>query len=162
MGMRLAARLLLLCSAACSGSCLVVSDPDFRGQEDCIPFFVTAEAEPAVSDKTVLLASTGEVPDFHIPMRSCALTKTYEMRVFLDGVPTRFDQLPPTGEEERPVTVVVDLSTSKPGCHEVEVYLSTRFSAVDQRAAERPSDLAYVLWRFTNDSNAKFTKCGSP
>jgi hypothetical protein len=163
MGMRLAARLLLLASAVCSGSCLVVSDPDFRGQEDCIPFFVTQSADPSVSDTSVILTSAGELPRFKgsVLMRSCALTKTYQMRVFLDGGLVHLDDVPPTGEEQRPVTALVDFSGALPGCHDVEIYLSTRFTAIDPRQPERQDDLAYILWRFADTGNASFTDCGS-
>jgi hypothetical protein len=161
--MRVVARILLLCAAVGSGSCLVVSDPDFRGQEDCIPFFVTQQASPALTAKTLILASSASALEFRgdVPMRSCALTKTYEMHVFLDDDWKRLDTVPPTGEEERNVTALVDISRAKPGCHQVEVLLSTRFSSADPKAPERANDLAYLTWWFANDSNTKFEQCGS-
>lgn len=165
MGMRLAARLLLLAAAVCSGSCLVVSDPDFRGQEDCIPFFVTQQADPPIADKKLILASAGDAPEFRgtIPMRSCALIKNYEMRIFLDGAWQSLATVAPTGDEERNVSVLVNLpSGGKRGCHEIEVYLSTRFSAIDPRVPENPDDLAYVLWRYADTTDAKFANCGLP
>jgi hypothetical protein len=154
------ARILLLGVAVCSGSCLVVSDPDFRGQEDCIPFFVTQQAEPALASTERIPATPTDPLEFRgsVPMRSCALTKIYQIRVFLDNELQPESTIPPTGDEERPVSVLVDLSRTKPGCHQVEVLVSSSFT-LDARTAAKPDDLAYLVWWFTNTSGAQFQDC---
>ncbi|MGZ3417346.1 MAG: hypothetical protein ACXVEF_22555 [Polyangiales bacterium] len=164
---RLLTRVLLLGAAVGSGSCLVVSDPDFRGQEDCIPFFVTEQAVPAPNATTRIPASPGEPLEFdgNVPMRSCALTKTYQMRVFLDNVWQYAQDVPPTGDEARPIAVILDMTGRAAGCHQVEVLVSTRFaSGTDPKTTDRADDLAYMVWWFSNDTtgNVKFKDCGSP
>lgn len=159
-GFRLVRRLLLLALVpAATGSCLVLSDPDFRGQDECVPFFLTREANPAVSSREVL---TGEEFRGSVPMRTCALTLPYEARVFVDGVFTVNQNIPPTGEELREVPVLVDIKNLSKGCHFVEVFVSSRFraSGSDFTQPERSGDVTFLLWTFLNDTDATVTSCG--
>jgi len=160
MFVRLARLSATLATAACTGSCLVVSDPDFRGQEDCVPYFVTNEAEPLLNVKTRV--STNRF-DGNVPLRSCALAKTYELHVFLDGAQHSAPSVDPNGSDERPVTIGVDLTSVQPGCHQVEIYASSKFDANDPRKADpdKPRDLAYLVWWFADTSDTKFEECGA-
>ncbi|MBI2389622.1 MAG: hypothetical protein HYV09_08500 [Deltaproteobacteria bacterium] len=135
--------------------CVVVSDPDFRGQDECLPMFLNLEADPAQSSTPRIPASPTDPIEFRgtVPLRSCALTKDYEARVFVDEEPRLSLKIPPSGGETRNVSVVVNVDRLAPGCHIVQVYVSSRFAAGDFRQPERPGDIDYLLWNFSNDAS---------
>ncbi len=140
-----------------NASCLIVSDPDFRGQDQCTPSLLHHEADPET-------ASTAPLEDpfafrASIPLRSCALTRTYIAHVFADGILERIVDVPPTGSETRTVTVLFDVGALEAGCHQVEVYVSSRFSAGNLKVPERPDDVGYVAWWFANSPDATFESC---
>lgn len=141
-----------------NGGCLALSEPDFRGQDECVPFFLTLGADPPLLNRTPI-----EKAEFSgsVQMRTCALTKDYVAHVFLDGVPVLFTSVPPTGVELRTVPVLVDISRSSPGCHIVELYVSSKFKdGTDFTKPERRDDIAYILWTFVNSSDATVASCG--
>ena len=86
--------------------------------------------EPPLATPVALLPDLATDPNvFHatIPMRSCALANVYEARIFIDGVIKPPLSVPPTGQELREINVDVDIRDVAPGCHKVEVYVSSRF-----------------------------------
>lgn len=139
--------------------CLVLSDPDFRGQNECVPFFLTLEADPSVRDPQRI-----EGTEFRgsVRMRTCALTLPYEARVFVDGEPKLFKSVPPTGDEIRTVPVLVDIAALAPGCHFVELFVSSKFraSGTDFSKPERANDVTYLVWTFINTTDATVASCG--
>lgn len=149
-------RLLVLAVVPALDGCVVVSDPDFRGQDECVPAFVHHEAEPALADTPRIPANPTDPVEFRgtVPLRTCALTLEYEARVFVDQELRRSIRIEPSGSETRNVSVVVDVDRLTPGCHSVDVYVSSRFAAGDFRQPERPGDLSYLHWRFSNDASA--------
>jgi hypothetical protein len=164
-GLGFVRRLLLLALVpAATGSCLVISDPDFRGQDDCVPFFITHQAQPLVSDRPRIPESPGDPTEFRgtVPFRSCALVKDYVARIFVDGSLRSEQVVPATGSEERTLEVSIDVGQlPQTGCHFVEVFLSTQFAAVgaDFRSPARRGDLAFLLWTFVDSTDATVASC---
>jgi hypothetical protein len=144
--------------------CLVLSDPDFQGQDECLPSFVTNEADPLLWSTPRIPAQVGGPVEFRgsLPMRSCALVKTYAARVFVDGTLKLEQAVPPNGADTRNVAVVVGVDGLSRGCHQIHLYVSSRFApaASDFKQPERSGDLAYVVWRFSNDASALAENCG--
>lgn len=141
-----------------SGGCLVVSDPDFRGQDQCVPSLLLLEANPSVRERPRI-----EESEFSgtVPMRSCALTFDYEARIFVDGSLVQFQRIPPNGLEIRDVPVLVDIKRLRPGCHVVEVFVSSQFrGGSDFITPERKDDIAFISWTFLNDTDASVASCG--
>lgn len=166
-GLGFVRRLLLLAFVpAATGSCVVLSDPDFRGQDDCVPFFITHQAQPLVSDRPRIPENPGDPEAFRgtVPLRTCALTKTYEARVFVDGSFRSSQRVEPSGTEVRPVSVLLDVGQPKlvGGCHFIEVFVSSEFSpsGTDFRRPAREGDLTFLLWTFINDPDATAASCG--
>lgn len=147
--------------AAVSG-CLVVSDPDFRGQDECLPFFVNQAAVPPITAPT--LVETGDTITFEatVPLQTCALTVQYEMRVFVGGQVRMIEEVDPTGSETRPISIVQDISLSEDledGCTTVELLVSRRFQGL--RDPARPGDLAYVSWQVATSPDVTVGQCGA-
>ncbi len=144
--------------------CLVLSDPDFQGQDECSPSFVTNEADPLLWSTPRIPAQAGDPVEFRgsVPMKSCALVKTYRARVFVDNVLKLEQSVPATGTDSRNVAVVVAVDKLSKGCHQIHLYVSSRFApaASDFKQPERAGDLAYLVWRFSNDANALAENCG--
>lgn len=164
-GLRFVRRLLLLALVpAATGRCLVLSDPDFRGQDDCVPFFITHEANPLITARPRIPANVGDPTQFRgsVPLRSCALTRDYTARIFIDGSIVSEVTVPPSGEEVRDVNVLVDVGLVPRGCHFVEVRVSSAFSPSggDFRRPAREDDLAFLVWTFINDPDATVASCG--
>lgn len=160
------AAVVLLAQPALDG-CLVLSDPDFQGEESCTPSFVAQEADPPQAGTSRFPANPGDPLEFRgtVPMKSCALVKNYDGRVFLDGELKTIIQIPPNGEDVRDVAVLLSLSEVPPGCHEVELYVSQLFSSspTDLKTPARAGDLAYFVWRFVNTSDpTDALTCGQP
>jgi hypothetical protein len=81
--------------------------------------------------------------------------------VFVDGVPVVIQSVPPTGVELRPVPVLVNTRDLSPGCHFVELYVSSKFKdGTDLTKPERRDDVAYILWTFINTTDATVASCG--
>jgi hypothetical protein len=141
------------------GGCLVASDPDFRGQDECVPFFLTHEADPSTSETHRRPESTSDPEEFRasVPMRSCALTTDYEARVFVDNKLVDISQIPPTGGELRDISVLVDIA-GLTGCHTVELFISSNFA--DFKTPERSGDVAKVSWFVFNDPATPVPECG--
>lgn len=160
---RLVRRLLAmaLVPATLSG-CVVVSDPEFQGQDECDPFFLTQEADPSTSGFVRLTETTPDSDVFRasVPMRSCALTKNYTLNVFVDKNLRAQTTIFPTERDLRNVPIVVDVfpERANPGCHRVEAFVSTGFTS-DFRTAARPGDVAKITWWFFNDADAPVTSC---
>lgn len=144
------------------GGCLVVSDPDFRGQDECVPFFLSYEADPSTSPAHRRPESPTDPAEFRatVPLRSCALTTDYTAHVFIDNVLRVIKKIPPTGSELREVSVLVDIGNEDPGCHLVEVFVSSNFA--DFKTPERPGDVAKIDWLFYNVAGASAEICGTP
>lgn len=162
-GSRFVRRLLQLAVmgalVAANDGCLVLSDPDFQGQDECVPFFLTHEADPSVRDFRRI-----EKAEFEgsVPMRTCALTKPYFARIFLDGRLRVLEQeIPPSGDELRTVPILLPIGDLAPGCHFVEVRVSSAFRpGSDFTQPARPGDIAFLLWTFTNTTDASVLSCG--
>jgi hypothetical protein len=158
--LRLSLKMTVMAALVPAGEgCLVLSDPDFRGQNECVPYFLTLEAVPSVRDRPRI-----EGTEFRgsVPVRSCALTQPYEARIFLDGVLVRFAQIPESGSEIRPLSVFFDIQGLAPGCHFVEVFVSSKFraSGTDFTKPERADDVTFLLWTFLNTTDATVASCG--
>ena len=163
-GLRFVRRLLLLALVPATSSCLVLSDPDFRGQDECVPLFITHQAQPLVTSRRKIPESPGDPLQFSgtVPLRSCALTKPYYARVFVDGVNVRNQEIVASGTEIRPVEVLVDAGNLPGTCHQVEVFVSSAFASTgDLRTPARQSDLAFILWTFITDADATAGTCGA-
>jgi hypothetical protein len=139
--------------------CLVLSDPDFRGQDECVPFFLTLGADPSVKDRPRI---EGTEFSGNVQMRTCALTKDYVARVFVDGALKLDQPIPPSGQETRDVPVLVDIRGLAAGCHFVELYVSSAFrpSGSDFTQPARAGDIAFLLWTFVNTTDATVASCG--
>jgi hypothetical protein len=153
--------------ASCVGgtSCLVVSDPDFQGQEDCVPYALNHEADPELGSWINLVpdaSATERTFRALIPISTCALAKEYTARVFIDNLLLKIIPVPPTGTERREVSVLVDIVNIglAPGCHKVELLVSGQFAA-DLRAPARPDDIAKAVWLFYDDPNVTPASCGA-
>lgn len=159
---RLVRRLLALTAVSnVLGGCLVVSDPDFRGQDECVPFFLAHEADPSTPGPHLRPESATDPAEFRatVPMRSCALTRDYRAHVFVDNTLRVIQRIPPTGNELRDVSILVNIGEESPGCHRVSVYVSTNFA--DFTTPDRPGDVAKIDWLFYNDQNSTAAGCGS-
>ncbi len=148
-----------------SGSgCLVVSDPDFRGQNDCLPYFVNQSAEPTTTRPTVVTIGEDGRATFRasVPMQTCALTAEYEARVFVGGVAGEFSRIQSTGSETRVVSVVQDVSASAfdDGCITIELLVSRSFRG-SLRVPERADDLAYIAWQVATSPDVTVGQCGA-
>jgi hypothetical protein len=138
--------------------CLVLSDPDFRGQDECLPSFETVDASPAVGTVFVLGSGSTEFRP-SVPVRSCALIKAYYAHVFVDGLIRTQLEIVPSGGEVRTFTALVDLSDVDPGCHTVEVLVSSGFAPTSLRNPLRPGDLAYVAWSVATSADVPVASC---
>jgi len=163
--LRLVRRLLGLAAVPLAlDGCLVLSDPDFQGQDECTPSFVTNEADPLLWSTPRIPAAVGDPEEFRgsVPLKSCALTKPYEVRVFVDNALRKSGPVPASGTDTRNVAVVVNVAGLSKGCHLIHLYVSSRFAlaASDFKQPEQPGDLAYIVWRFSNDANSPAENCG--
>jgi len=158
---RLVRTLLAIAVVPVLGSCVVASDPDFQGQDQCVPFFLEHEADPSTSVFSRLTETTAGSDVFRatVPMRSCALTKEYELHVFVDNNPRALTKIFPTERELRDVSIVVDITPERdnPGCHRVEALVSTNFQ--NFRDPVRSGDLAKIVWWFSNNPDASLAGC---
>lgn len=145
------------------GGCLVASDPDFRGQDECVPFFLAHEAEPSTSEAHRRPESADDPEEFRasVPLRSCALTTDYVAHVFIDDDLRVIKKIPPSGGELRDVSVLVDIAkeAETPGCHRAELYVSSNFA--DFKTPERAGDVAKISWFFFNVPDALVSNCGN-
>lgn len=145
--------------------CVVLSDPDFQGQDECTPSFVTNEADPLLWSTPRIPAQEGDPAEFRasVPLKSCALVATYRARVFLDNVIQREIEIPASGTDTRNVSIVQNVGSVSKGCHLIHLYVSRSFApaAGDFKQPERPGDLAYVVWRFSNDASSLAENCGA-
>lgn len=151
-------RLLLLAVVPLAlDGCLVLSDPDFQGQDECLPSFVNQEADPLISQTPRIPADATSPAEFRgsVPMKSCALVANYQARVFVDSEFKLDLAVPPNGTDTRNVSVVVDVDGLSKGCHQIHLYVSRRFAPAgsDFKQPERAGDLAYLVWRFSNDAS---------
>lgn len=138
--------------------CLVTSDPDFRGQEDCVPYFVVRDADPEIT--STLKLRDGALPELRVPLRSCALVKRYFVRIFVDGLLFATAQIEPSGQEIRTLRIGdLPVGLLQPGCHQLEVYASGAFATERGRDPVRDDDLAYIAWWFTTVDGATFESC---
>jgi hypothetical protein len=138
----------LVGAAAFGHGCVVTNDPSFAAtQTDCPPSFLLDEADPPVG-KPFTIHTTDVTPQFvaTVPLRSCALTKTYDAHVILDGRSIFLAKVVPSAEETRPASITVPFLGVAPGCHRVEFLASTAFEAGDARTPATPGDLAYIVW----------------
>jgi hypothetical protein len=141
--------------------CLVVSDPEFRGQDECVPFFLTHEADPSTSLPLRRPETASDPAEFRatVPMRSCALVSNYKAHVFVDRNLKIIKTLPPTGTELRDVSVLVNIAdeVADGRCHRVEVLVSQNF--LDFENPARAGDVAKITWQFYNDPNTTLADC---
>ncbi len=138
--------------------CVVVSDPDIRGQDTCVPFFLTHEADPSTSGAHRRPESSTDPAEFRasVPMSSCALTRDYETHVFVDDELVDISKIPPTGGELRTASVLVDIS-GLTGCHRIELFVSTNFA--DFKSPERPGDVAKITWTIFDKPDTAVSAC---
>lgn len=147
-------------------ACIVTTSPTFTDQPSCPPAFVASEATPAVN-LPVVIDPTLTSPSFEasVPLRTCALTKRFQVNTFLDGVVTAGTS-DPTGGEERPTTVRQSFLGVAPGCHLVEVFASTAFDPPNSRNPATAGDVAYVWWYVSvpnaDGSHADLSLCRGP
>ncbi len=148
---RLLATSLVTSSLAIVGSmllpgCVVTTAPTFTDQPDCPPSFVPSEASPPINHP-VQIDATDPSAKFvaTVPLRSCAVTKTYDSHYFLDGqvFPNKID---PNGTDTRSTTITVPFLNVAPGCHRIELLATTAFMAGDLRTPQTQGDLAYIVW----------------
>ena len=127
--------------------CVVTTAPTFTDQPDCPPSFVPNEAIPAVN-KPVTIDATDPTAEFvaTVPLRSCAITKVYDSRYFLDGNIYKFSAIDPTGDTVRSTTIRVPFLNVAPGCHRIELLATTAFLAGEDRTPQTQGDLAYIVW----------------
>lgn len=139
----------LLAAALCLPGCVVLSDPEFKTEDECPPTLQMTEASPGYLSFPIIAAAPPKVFEFRatVPVRSCALTRALEARVFLDGSLLRSSELPPNGTSGRDLTVFVALDSVRQGCHVLEVLVSGRFSS-DQRQPVKAGDVGSGVWWF--------------
>lgn len=147
-------------------ACVVTTSPSFTDQPACPPSFVATEATPTVNVPFVIDTSAAS-PSFEatVPLRSCAITKKFQVNYFLDGVATS-GTVDPNGAEDRPTTVRQSFLGVAPGCHLVEVFASSAFDAPASRNPVTPGDVAYVWWYVSvplaDGSQASLSECRGP
>jgi hypothetical protein len=124
----------------------VTTAPSYNEQPDCPPSFLADEASPSIrqpehinaNDPTASFTAT-------VPLHSCAVTKKYEARWFLDNE-VHFTTVFPTGDAVRSTSLNVPFLNVAPGCHRVEFLVTTHFLSGDPRAPETAGDLADIVW----------------
>jgi hypothetical protein len=147
-------------------ACVVTTSPTFTDQPSCPPAFVASEATPSPNVPFVIDSSLAS-PSFEasVPLRTCAITKRFQVNTFLDGVVTT-GASDPTGAEERPTTVRQSFLGVAPGCHLVEVFASSAFDPPTSRNPATAGDVAYVWWYVSvpnaDGSQASLSECRGP
>ncbi len=138
---------LAIVTCALLPGCVVTTAPSYNDQPDCPPSFIPSEADPPVNVPKTIFANdpTAEFVGT-VALRSCAVTKTYAARYFLDGNIFKFGVIDPTGDTTRSTTFHVPFLNVAPGCHRVELLATTAFLATEFRTPQTQGDLAYIVW----------------
>ena len=139
--------LLAVAAWATQAACAVrPSATQFQSPEDCPPYFVLTDALPHV-DQIDVLSPTDDL-DLTVTLQSCALTTSYDARVFVDGgsdIKAEVQIPSSTGITRDDNQIHVPLAGQlSAGCHRVELLASTAF--VNGRTPVRADDLAYIVW----------------
>jgi hypothetical protein len=176
--MRLAYGLLLAAVVTLPG-CIVASTPVYSSPDDCPPAFVANEAllvlsdgrplppigDPALiacptADTTAKVCDTSSPLELAatIPVRSCAVARTLEGRLFLDNRPVSQSILQPTGDVLRQVKFTISLQQMLLSCHKVEYFVTTQFASngPNFHTPVKQGDLAYVVWLFDLSNGTVF------
>lgn len=138
----------VLAAVTCSllPGCVVTTVPSFNDQADCPPSFVANEAIPSIN-KPVTINANDPTASFvaTVPLHSCAVTKTYDARWFLDNE-IHFTKVDPTGDAVRSTSIRVPFLNVAPGCHRIEFLATTAFLAGEDRTPQTQGDLADIVW----------------
>ncbi len=142
--------LLGLALVASTAGCVVLSDPEFKTEDQCPPTLDLTQASPTLASQAIIAPVAGRPFEFRatVPIESCALTRVLEMRVFLDGFLAGSTDLPPNGTSRRDASLAVDLTRARQGCHVVELLVSGRFSSdPGARQPAKAGDIGYAVWK---------------
>lgn len=163
-------RPLLVPLALVPASCVVVTTPTYQEVDDCPPNILSAEASPPANKVVRIELSTDgtRLADFagSVTVRSCATAKPYKGRVFLDGRLYNEIVILPKGESTRdPTSVGVVLEGLAPGCHLIELVVSTDWVAdLLFRTPFKQGDVDNIAWFIDIEApgTAAHTLVGSP
>lgn len=139
---------LVVAAVVTHGGCIVTSTPTFTEGADCPPYFLANDAIPPTSKVTVIdLTSTSPSFTAKVPLRSCALTKTFEAHLFLDGLQLPSFAFQENGTDQRiqSITIPIDANVQG-GCHLVELFVSSAFAPGQPRVPLVQTDLAFASW----------------
>lgn len=147
-------RALLGTATTTTCSCVVNPAPTpFQDPTQCPPYFVPDQADPHINKFKIIDPSTGTAQfQASVPIKSCALSKQFIGRVFVDGNHSSFIQetvFQPTGTDTRSAIISVPISGSETlteGCHIIELLASSAFAPGEVRQPAQSGDLAYVVW----------------
>jgi hypothetical protein len=148
------ARALTLTSVVvAAGEACVVSPTasTFSSQDSCPPTFAPDDSSTSTNYIVALDPSKVDAFNASVPLRSCATTKDFVGRTFVDRQPffVHEDSFLASGGDTRVATIgipVASTALSNEGCHLVELYASSAFAVGDLRTPATPGDLAYISW----------------
>jgi hypothetical protein len=130
--------------------CIVTSAPTYSAPDQCPPSFVQNEADPPVSEFKKFDATAKSLEfDATVSVRSCAVTKQLEGRLFFDNKLTNNVPVIPNGALERTASFKLALEPSSAKCHKIEYLVTSQGfsgSASDFRTPAVQGDLASIVW----------------